>query len=122
MNVTEVSLAENALQEPMHPADQYEAFAALIAQGMSIEDATARFGVAPKLVTLHFELAAVSPKLMQFYRDGSMNLEQLSVFCISYDRGKQEEVGGERSLAVVVVLPDGDAVSRLRAMRSTAPR
>src|SRR5882672_6596493 len=40
----EISLVENALQCPMHPADQYEAFAKLHTQhGMNAEDIAARF-------------------------------------------------------------------------------
>src|SRR6185437_2441118 len=50
-NITEISLAENVGQEPMHPADQYEAFAELHRQEMSIEDIAARFGVSPNIVT-----------------------------------------------------------------------
>src|SRR5690606_4481700 len=33
-----VSLAENLLREQMHPADQFEAFAALVKEGRPIED------------------------------------------------------------------------------------
>lgn len=40
-----VSLAENLLREQMHPADQFEAFAALVKEGRPIEDIAADFGV-----------------------------------------------------------------------------
>lgn len=91
-NVTELSLAENVGQEPMHPADQYEAFAALAADGMVTDDIAARFGVSPQIVTQRLKLSAVSPKLIALYRDGQMNLEQLSAFCITDDHERQEEV------------------------------
>lgn len=42
-----VSLAENLLREQMHPADQFEAFAALVKEGRPIEDIAADFGVPP---------------------------------------------------------------------------
>lgn len=41
----EVSLAENSGREAMHPADEFEAFKALIDEGKGVEDVAARFGV-----------------------------------------------------------------------------
>jgi len=90
---TEISLAENALQCPMHPADQYEAFAALAKDhGLSAEDIAARFGVTPAVVRQRLKLGAISPVLMAAYRDGDMNLEQLSAFAITDDHAAQEAV------------------------------
>jgi ParB family chromosome partitioning protein len=94
-NVTEISLAENALQCPMHPADQFEAFAALHRQDMNIEDIAARFGVTPQIVTQRLKLGAVSKKLMNAYRAGEMNLEQLSAFAITDNHSLQEKVWRE---------------------------
>src|ERR1700759_617239 len=36
-DATEISLAENEMRQAMHPADQFEAFKALIDQGQGIE-------------------------------------------------------------------------------------
>ncbi len=92
----EISLAENALQCPMHPADQYEAFAKLHTQhGMSAEDIAARFGVTPTVVKQRLKLGAVSQKLMKAYRNGDMSLDQLSAFAITDDHAKQERVWTE---------------------------
>lgn len=91
-NLTEISLAENALQAPMHPADQYEAFAELHRQEMSVEDIAARFGVSPNIVTQRLKLGAVSPKLMDVYREGGMNLDQLSAFVLTDDHERQQQV------------------------------
>ena len=89
----EVSLAENIFQCPMHPADQYEAFAKLHAdKGMAVEDIAARFGVTPTVVKQRLKLAAVSPTLIQIYRDGEMSLEQLMAFTITDDHAIQERV------------------------------
>ena len=41
------SLAENFFHIPMHPADEFTAFAKLIAEGKSVEDVAAAFGVTP---------------------------------------------------------------------------
>jgi ParB family chromosome partitioning protein len=54
-----VSLTENVQREPMHPADQFEAFAALVAEGRSIEDIAADFGVTPLVVQRRLKLANV---------------------------------------------------------------
>ena len=40
-----VSLADNSVREPMHPADEFDAFRSLVDGGMSEADVAARFGV-----------------------------------------------------------------------------
>lgn len=91
-NPVEVSLAENIVRAPMHPADQFEAFSALHAEGLGIEDIAARFGISPTVVRQRLKLAAVSPRLMAVYRTGDMNLEQLMAFTVSDDHEAQERV------------------------------
>jgi ParB family transcriptional regulator, chromosome partitioning protein len=92
-NATEISLAENAIRSNMHPADEYEAFAELHRQqGMSAEDIAARFGVTAAVVKQRLKLGAVSPALLTLYREGEMNLDQLTAFTITDDHGRQEQV------------------------------
>jgi ParB family chromosome partitioning protein len=89
----EISLAENAIRSPMHPADQFEAFHALHTEkGASAEDIAARFGVTPAVVKQRLKLAAVSPLLLDAYRNEEMTYEQLSAFTITDDIAKQERV------------------------------
>ncbi|WP_426426487.1 ParB/RepB/Spo0J family partition protein [Bradyrhizobium genosp. A] len=77
----------------MHPADEYEAFAELHnEQGMSAEDIGARFGVTASVVRQRLKLGAVSPALLKLYREGEMNLEQLTAFTITDDHARQEQV------------------------------
>jgi ParB family chromosome partitioning protein len=90
-----LSLAENAMREAMHPADQFEAFAALVAKGMPIEDVAAQYGVTPAVVKGRMKLAAVSPKLLKLFRAGEMTLEQIMAFTLSDDHKKQEKVWKE---------------------------
>ncbi|WP_375415464.1 ParB/RepB/Spo0J family partition protein [uncultured Bradyrhizobium sp.] len=99
-NPVEISLAENAIRSDMHPADQFEAFQALHAgHGMNAEDIAARFGVTPAVVKQRLKLAAIDPALIEAYRDGEMNLDQLTAFAISDDREMQravwQQLGGE---------------------------
>ncbi|MBR7987773.1 ParB/RepB/Spo0J family partition protein [Burkholderia cenocepacia] len=85
-----VSLAENLLREQMHPADQFEAFAALVKEGRPIEDIAADFGVSPLTVQRRLKLANVSPRLMTDYRAGTVTLEQLMALTITDDHAAQE--------------------------------
>jgi len=86
---TELSLAENVERVPLHPADQFEAFAKLHAEGLSAEDIAARFGLTAALVVQRLKLAAVSPRLVAEYRKEEMTLEQLMAFAISDDQEAQ---------------------------------
>ena len=89
----EISLAENAIRSPMHPADQFEAFHELHRDhGLSAEDIAARFGVTPAVVRQRLKLAAISPALLTLYREGEMNLDQLTAFAICDDHARQEKV------------------------------
>ena len=91
-NGAEISLAENVIRQAMHPADQFEAFAALAEQGNDAEEIAARFGVTAAHVRKMLRLAAVSPALMTVYREGGMTLEQLMAFTVTGDHAAQERV------------------------------
>jgi ParB family chromosome partitioning protein len=86
----EVSLAENSAREAMHPADEFEAFSKLIAEGKGVEDVASRFGVSPLIVQRRLKLAALSPKLLALYREDGINLDQLMALTLSDDHAVQE--------------------------------
>jgi len=88
----EVSLAENFERVPVHPADQCEAFAALVGQGLSADAIAARFGITARFVEQRLKLASVSPRLLMEFRVGAMTLEQLTAFTLTNDHKAQEEV------------------------------
>lgn len=85
-----VSLTENVQREAMHPADQFEAFAALVAEGRPIEDIAADFSVTPLVVQRRLKLANVSPRLMADYRADAVTLDQLMALAITDDHAAQE--------------------------------
>jgi ParB family chromosome partitioning protein len=91
-DATEVSLAENAIREDMHPADQFDAFFALSKSGMPNADIAARFGVTDTIVQKRLKLANVSPVILQAYRDDETDLETLMAFAITDDHARQEKV------------------------------
>jgi len=88
----EVSLAENVSQQPMHPADEYVAYAALVDQGRSMEDVAKRFGVKESHVQRRMKMASVAPELLTLYRADAMTLDQLMALAASDSRVHQVEV------------------------------
>lgn len=92
-DAAEISLDENVTREALHPADQFERFRELAEnRGWGAEEIAARFGVSAHVVRQRLRLGAVSPKLMQVYRDGSLSLDQLMAFAITEDHDRQEQV------------------------------
>jgi len=88
----EISLAENVVRVAMHPADQFEAFAALIEGSASVTDVAARFGVSESLVTRRLKLGRLSPVILAAYRAGDIGLEEAQAFALSDDHDAQERV------------------------------
>ncbi len=84
------SLTENVQREAMHPADQFEAFAALVMEGRSIEDIAADFSVTPLVVQRRLKLANISPRLLTDYRADAVALDQLMALSITDDHAAQE--------------------------------
>jgi len=64
-DATEISLVENVMQLPMHPADKYEAFQRLSDNGLSLSDIAVRFGISESAVYKLLKLGMVSPQVMQ---------------------------------------------------------
>lgn len=97
----EISLDENVTRTGMHPADQFEAFRRLAEErGLSAEEIGARFGVSAQVVRQRLRLGAVNPALMDLYRAGELNLDQMMAFAVSEDHDRQAQVldrlGGNR--------------------------
>ncbi|HEX4231436.1 MAG TPA: ParB/RepB/Spo0J family partition protein [Bryobacteraceae bacterium] len=91
-DLPEISLTENVVRVPMHPADEFEAFQRLITAGKSVADVAARFGVTEAVVLRRIALARVSPRLLSKYRNGELNLELLQAFTLTDDHSAQEQV------------------------------
>jgi ParB family chromosome partitioning protein len=87
----QISLAENSGREPMHPADEFDAFRQLIDAGQSVEDVAARFGVAPVVVQRRLKLANVGPTFIALYREGEITLEHLMALAVTDDHSRQQQ-------------------------------
>ena len=86
----EVSVAENSGREALHPADEFDAFKALIDEGKGIEDVAARFGVSALTVQRRLKLSALPPKLLALYRQDGIKLDQLMALALSDNHEEQE--------------------------------
>lgn len=89
----EVSLDENLARDPLHPADEFEAFFDLSGrQGLGAEEIGARFGVTASVVRQRLRLAAVAPDLIARYRAEEVSLDQLMAFSVTEDHDRQRQV------------------------------
>jgi ParB family chromosome partitioning protein len=92
-DAVEVSLDENISRNPLHPADEFEAFFDLSErQGRGAEEIAARFGVTAAVVRQRLRLAAVAPDLITRYRDEELTLDQLMAFAVCEDHDRQRQV------------------------------
>ena len=95
----EISLAENVIRVPMHPADQVTAFAKLVDAGQPVSSIAARFGVSERLVEQRLRLGNAAPELLDAYRADEIDLEVLKAFAVTTDRERQmavwEQVSGQ---------------------------
>ncbi|WFU05880.1 ParB/RepB/Spo0J family partition protein (plasmid) [Rhizobium sp. CB3171] len=88
----EDSLAKNVQRVSLHPLDQFRAFQALRAQGLGEEEIAARFFISLATVKQRLRLASVSPRLLDFYAEDEITLEQVMAFSITNDHVRQEQV------------------------------
>jgi ParB family chromosome partitioning protein len=94
-DAAELSLAENTVRAPMHPADQFEAFRIVIDQGKSVADVAARFNVTEQLVSQRLKLGRLAPSILQAYREEAIDLEEAQAFTLTDDHAEQERVFAE---------------------------
>ena len=85
----EISLAENTVREPMHPADQFEAFQSMIDAGEHVDDIAARFGVTTTIVRGRMKLANLPEAIMTAFRNNQLTLAQAQAFAMSDDSERQ---------------------------------
>ena len=88
----EVSLAENVMRVPMHPADQVVAFSELARAGQSVSAIAARFGASERIVEQRLRLGNAAPELLDAYRADEIDLQVLKAFAVTVDRERQMAV------------------------------
>lgn len=87
----EASAAENLVRTRLAPADEFDAFKAMAENGRSRAEIAQHFGVPEIVVTRSLKLANVDPKLVQVFREGGMNLEQLQALSVTDDHEEQRK-------------------------------
>jgi ParB family chromosome partitioning protein len=88
----EMSLAENVVRLSMHPADEFETWAALIDAGNTAAQIAQRFGVEEKLVHKRLKLGRVAPHLLKEFREEKLTLDALMAFTVSDDHKRQVKI------------------------------
>ncbi len=88
----ELSLAENVIRVPMHPADQVVAFSELARAGQTVSAIAARFGASERIVEQRLRLGNAAPELLDAYRADEIDLEVLKAFAVTADRERQMAV------------------------------
>jgi ParB/RepB/Spo0J family partition protein len=68
-----MSLAANIERLPLHHVDQYEAFAALAADGKPLAEIAATFGIGERAVEQRMALGALAPLVRQLYREDKID-------------------------------------------------
>tara|TARA_R110002074_G_scaffold390103_1_gene573818 strand:- start:76 stop:2226 length:2151 start_codon:yes stop_codon:yes gene_type:complete len=91
-NAIVTSTTENLQRAAMHPADQFEAFAQMIAQGRKEDDIALKFGVSVDLVRRRLKLARIAPELIEQFRTGDMTLECVMAFTLTDNHDRQMTV------------------------------
>lgn len=88
----EVSLAENVQRVAMDAMDEVDAYAALVAAGVTADDVARRFGVTRRHVDQRLALAGLSPKIKAAWKRGDVSLEAARAFCLVENHSQQEAV------------------------------
>lgn len=84
-----VSLTENTTQERMHPADELEAFKALVAEGKTHGQIAAAFGTSQTTVTKRLALANLAPVFIDLFRAGKIAQDQMMALALTPDHVQQ---------------------------------
>lgn len=88
----EISLAENAQREDMHPADAVSAYRDIIDTGKEVEDVAASFGVSPAYVRRVLKLAALHPTILKAFQQDKIGMGSAQAFALTDDQDRQLEV------------------------------
>src|SRR5690606_16405745 len=76
----------------LSPSEEFDAFKAMADNGKSRDEIAQHFGVARIVVDRSLKLANVDPQLLQIFRDGGMELDQLRALALTEDHQLQRDV------------------------------
>ncbi|MEG8223222.1 ParB/RepB/Spo0J family partition protein [Sphingomonas sp. HH69] len=119
----ETSLAENFHRLAMNPADEAQAFAALVAGGATVEDVARRFGLTVRFVEGRLRLATLAPVVFEALASGQITLDIAKAFGATSDQEIQARVFEQLSSAYYA--PNPDSIRRMvlsGTVRGSDPR
>ena len=102
----ETSLAENFHRLAMNPADEAQAFAALVMGGATIEDVARRFGLTVRFVEGRLRLATLAPVVFEALASGQITLDIAKAFGATSDQEIQTRVFEQVSSGYYAPTPD----------------
>jgi len=102
----EASLAENFHRLAMNPADEAQAFAALIEGGATTEQVARRFGLTVRFVEGRLRLATLAPVVFDALAAGEITLDMAKAYGATSDQQIQARVFTEISGAYYSPTPD----------------
>lgn len=103
---SEASLAENFHRLAMNPADEAQAFAALIEGGATTEQVARRFGLTVRFVEGRLRLATLAPVVFDALAAGEITLDMAKAYGATSDQQIQARVFTEISGAYYSPTPD----------------
>ena len=104
--VREASLAENFQRLAMNPADEAQAFAAIIEAGATTEDVARRFGLTVRFVEGRSRLASLAQCVFEALAEGAITLDMAKAYGAVSDTERQAHVFAELQEAWYQVTPD----------------
>jgi ParB family transcriptional regulator, chromosome partitioning protein len=107
----ETSLAENFHRLAMNPADEAQAFAALIDAGASTEDVARRFGLTVRFVEGRLRLATLAPVVFEALAAGEITLDIAKAFGATSDQEIQARVYEQATSGYYA--PSADSIRRM---------
>lgn len=107
----ETSLAENFHRLAMNPADEAQAFAALIEAGASMEDVARRFGLTVRFIEGRLRLATLAPVVFDALASGEITLDLAKAFGATSDQEIQARVYEQASSGYYA--PSADSIRRM---------
>jgi ParB family chromosome partitioning protein len=107
----ETSLAENFHRLAMNPADEAQAFAALIKAGSSVEDVARRFGLTVRFVEGRLRLATLAPVVFDALASGEITLDIAKAYGATSDQAIQARVFDQVGSAYYA--PNPDSIRRM---------
>jgi len=119
----ETSLAENFHRLAMNPADEAQAFAALVTGGATVEDVARRFGLTARFVEGRLRLATLAPVVFEALASGQITLDIAKAFGATSDQEIQARVFEQVSSGYYA--PNPDSVRRMvlsGTVRGSDPR